>query len=163
MEQKLKLVEKAYLCTTKKNGWYNYDPNSDYKELLYAKTPEQAKYKYFCGEGSCAETDLEYKDVRVRRDKYADNYEFEGRTLPYYWIQEILENRRWKEKMQKLIADNPYQKVYIYSGEHGAYWGPNSCGYTNSPNNVGVYTIEDAWAAVGHVDISKRISFEFVK
>lgn len=160
---KEKPIKKAYLCTTKEHGWYEENPYEDYKEIICAENAEQAKRKYFKGEASYIEPDLKYIDVRVRRAKEYDKYEFEGREKNLYQIREILANRKWKEDMENLVKNNPGQKVYIYSGEWNSYWRANACGYTNSPNEVGVYEIEEAWNCVSHVDISKKISFEFVK
>jgi hypothetical protein len=65
--------------------------------------------------------------------------------------------------MEKLVADNPKAKVYIWSGQWNAYWGENGGGYTNRIADVGIYDIEDAWRRVSHCGIEKKIEFQIVK
>lgn len=52
--------------------------------------------------------------------------------------------------------------VYIYSNEHFAFWRANAQGYTNSKEQAGVYTFEEAWAATNHCGPEKRIAYHLV-
>jgi hypothetical protein len=48
-------------------------------------------------------------------------------------------------------------KVIIYSGQHGAYWGPNTCGYVYSPLEAGLYTREEAEGRVNGCGPEKKV------
>lgn len=49
------------------------------------------------------------------------------------------------------------ESVVIWSGEHGAFWGPNSGGYFTSVDSAGLYTLDEARATTGHCGPEKRI------
>jgi len=106
---------------------------------------------------------LSFIDVRARRKPESDLYLFEGQVKSMYEIHYIIEYRNWRYNMEKMVADNKGAKVYIWSGQWGAYWCANGAGYTTKINDVGIYDIEDAWRRVSHVGLEKRISFELVK
>jgi hypothetical protein len=67
-------------------------------------------------------------------------------------------------KEDELIKDRllSMPSVYIWSGEHNAYWRPNSSGYTVRIGAVGVYSGEEAFQKTSHCDPSKMIEFEEV-
>lgn len=50
--------------------------------------------------------------------------------------------------------------VLIWSGEHGAYWRPNSCGYTTLPAEAGRWTLAEAYFQTKHCGPEKSISFQ---
>lgn len=52
--------------------------------------------------------------------------------------------------------------VLIYSGEHRAWWRPNSQGYTVFSNEAGVYTFQDALFLALGCDASKKLKFQQV-
>lgn len=64
---------------------------------------------------------------------------------------------------QKFLKKRENMSVRIYSGEHGAYWGANKCGYMIHPSEAGVYTLMDAYNASSHCDERKQISYEIVR
>ena len=47
----------------------------------------------------------------------------------------------------------------IWSGEHQAYWRPDSCGYTTIRAAAGRYTFDEAWKATSHAGPEKKIEF----
>ena len=49
--------------------------------------------------------------------------------------------------------------VYIYSGEHHAYWRPKAQGYTSNLNEAGVWLFPEAFAITKHCGPEKRIEF----
>lgn len=49
------------------------------------------------------------------------------------------------------------EEVFIWSGEHGAYWRENGCGYTTQRSAAGRYSRADAEARTSHCGPEKRI------
>ena len=47
----------------------------------------------------------------------------------------------------------------IWSGEHNAYWRPDSSGYTTFRSKAGRYTFGEAWKATSHAGPEKKIQF----
>ncbi len=107
--------------------------------------------------------DAKYIDIRARRYRSHDAYLYEGEPRCMNLIHESEARKEWRVMMEKLVADNPKAKVRIHSGQWGQYWGKDYSGYTNNPENIGIYDIEDAWNSVSHCGIEKRISFQLIK
>lgn len=55
---------------------------------------------------------------------------------------------------------NKNLEVFIWSGQHGAYWRAGYNGYTHNINEAGIYTLEDAYNATSHCGPEKQISFK---
>lgn len=51
--------------------------------------------------------------------------------------------------------------VKIYSNEHGAWWAPNYCGYTNS-KNAGIFDYEEAIKKYPYIKYGKNDEDYFV-
>lgn len=51
-------------------------------------------------------------------------------------------------------------KALIWSGEHGAWWRPNSAGYTSHREAAGVYEIEEARRITSHCGPEKKIEIQ---
>jgi hypothetical protein len=49
------------------------------------------------------------------------------------------------------------QSFYIYSGEHNAYWRPESRGYTTKLEEAGRYTLSEAHRKTNHCGPEKHI------
>ena len=47
----------------------------------------------------------------------------------------------------------------IWSGEHNAYWRPDSSGYTTFRSKAGRYTFGEAWKVTSHAGPEKKIQF----
>ena len=56
-----------------------------------------------------------------------------------------------------------FKKVRIWSGEHLAWWGPDSRGYTCDIRDAGIYTMDEAWATSSHCCKKKKIIYYEVK
>lgn len=54
---------------------------------------------------------------------------------------------------------NQFDKVRIYSKQWQMFWRENRSGYTNHPENAGIYDIEDAYKATSHCGEEKGIEF----
>ena len=68
--------------------------------------------------------------------------------------RETLERiKRWP----KLHGRFPF--VRIYSAEHSAFWRGTGQGYTDNPQDSGVWTIKEAFARTNHCCPMKRIQF----
>lgn len=155
-------TEKAYTVAHKDeiNSLYWYRPDWP-GARIYAENSTKARQKYF----SSVDSDFNYKfiDIRAKRERGADRYAFEGESMVLGEIERINNYRKWHKDMAELLKNNAGAKVHIWSDEHGAYWRSNRCGYTTEKEQAGVYTIEDAWNAVSHVGIEKRISFQIIQ
>lgn len=51
------------------------------------------------------------------------------------------------------------KKVLIWSGQWGAFWRPDSSGYTKFVDDAGLYTMEEALADTWHAGREKQISY----
>jgi hypothetical protein len=61
------------------------------------------------------------------------------------------------EAPARQLQDEPWVWVVIYSGEHGAYWRPNACGYTKDIREAGRWGRHVAERMVAHCGPEKRI------
>lgn len=152
-------TKKAYKVAHKDEINRDYNPEW-IGEIIYAETTKKAIQKYF----KKVAFEYEYKliDIRAKRQPGADLYLFEGESRVMGEIIRITEYRAWLKKMNDLIDANPNAKVKIWSGEKQAYWRENRCGYTDNSKDAGIYEIKEAWSAVSHVGIEKRISFQIL-
>ena len=55
-----------------------------------------------------------------------------------------------------------FKRVRIWSGEHMAWWRPNSRGYTDCECQAGIYTMDEAWATSSHCCKKKKIVYQEV-
>lgn len=103
--------------------------------------------------------DAEYIDLKARRaswnDRIKTKYGYESRES----IERDEEQKQWRLVMSRFVERNPNKEVLIWSGEHGAFWRPKRSGYTKYEADAGVYSASDAWDAVSHCGIKKRITF----
>lgn len=53
-----------------------------------------------------------------------------------------------------------FKNVRIWSGEHMAWWGPDSKGYAGDIRHAGVYIMDDAWATSSHCCKKKKIVYQ---
>lgn len=154
-----KKLKNAYLVALTNRDLWEYGHPDGSCELIHATNSTQARCIYkkqnFLNEKASS---LQYK-----RYEEEDLYLFEGYEKSKKDIERELEYRNWYSEMVDMVNNNPNAKVYIYSGQWGAYWGPNYCDYTSYKDKAGIYDIEDAWNAVSHVGLEKRISFELIK
>lgn len=156
---KYKRVRTAYLVASTNSELWEYGHPDNSCQLVYAVNPAQAKSKYKA---------FNYiRDVKIelvsKRYPKEDMYTFENKVLTTEEIDRELRYREWLKEMKELVDNNPSAKVYIWSGQWGAYWCPNYCGYTSYKDKAGIYDIKDAWDHVSHVGIEKAISFKLIK
>lgn len=73
----------------------------------------------------------------------------------------------WNKGVRRHLVDFPAEiataNVRIYSGEHGAYWRPNGCGYCCCIEAAGVYSFGDAFNRTWHCGPEKGIWYEPVE
>lgn len=58
------------------------------------------------------------------------------------------------------MSENP---VFIYSGEHMAYWRPNAAGYTKKLSEAGQYSRNDAEGFLAHAGPEKRLTIRTIE
>lgn len=149
------LAKKAFVVGSKRDVLYYGWPDSA-AQIIHAENANKAKYKF-------SKTEYEdYTELRAVRRKEDDAYHFEGKERCLNYITQELKLRDWRKNMKELLENNPVAKVYIYSGQWGAYWRDNACGYTQRKEEAGIYDIKEAWKNVSHCGIEKAISFELL-
>lgn len=163
MKHQYEIAKKAYIVGTKE-GIEDYKRGypEPFAELVWVNPSENRNRAKSNWEWVGFDID-EWIDMRAVRSKHNDKYVFEGKERYLSEIQYLIQSKEWKSKMKKMVSENKGRKVYIWSGQWGAYWGKNYCGYTNKIADVGIYPIEDAWAHTYHCGLEKRISFEFLE
>ena len=67
--------------------------------------------------------------------------------------------RKGGERIKAKLAG---AKVRIWTAQWGAWWRPDSSGYTDDIKQAGIYTFEDAWRRSHHCGPEKRIIYEVV-
>lgn len=72
--------------------------------------------------------------------------------------------RRSLTAMKRKGGERTYAKmagrlVYIYSGEHHAWWRVDGIGYTDDQSQAGIWEFEDAYRTTEHCGPEKRILF----
>jgi hypothetical protein len=167
--KKYQLVRKAFWVGHKdsiNNTEDNCHPEQIECEVIYVDVKDganKARREFYSRSYHLLPSGSKYIDIRARRRKSEDAYLYEGQPRCMNHIHRIEARKEWRARMEKLVADHPKAKVRIHSGQWGQYWGVDGCGYTNNPDHVGIYEIEDAWNRVSHCGIEKRIEFEFAK
>lgn len=67
-----------------------------------------------------------------------------------------------EQKFNEFFYPKAQRKVYIYSGQHKAYWRANAQGYCLFKSEAGVYSFEDALNLTMHCGNEKQIFFHFL-
>lgn len=153
-----KLIKKAYqIDFSKISEGFLYsevicyaDNKNKAKSLLLNKLKEdyldvKLQYDY-------DEKVVTYLTIPVIRCESADKYLFEFEEMTRYKINEILENRKRVSALNKILEDETVKYCYI---RKGAYYRPNSSGYTDYLHRAGVFTKE---YAVSHAISVREIS-----
>ena len=141
-------------------GWDNWcsDPEENDFEIVYADNRNEARVMW-CRIKHYSDA---YIEVKAKRDSQYDKVVFEGREMKRHVAIYMKEHKDWLEEMEAFVSSNKGKRVYIWSGQWGAYWRPNRCGYTNKISDVGVYDIDEAWNAVSHCGLEKKISLQLI-
>lgn len=169
MNKQYPLVKKAYWVAHKdsiNNTEDNTHPEAIEGEVIHVDVKDgsnKARRMFYSRFYYRIPPDSKYIDIRARRDRSHDAYLYEGEPRCMNLIHQSEAKKQWRTDMEKMVTDNPKAKVRIHSGQWGAYWGADGCGYTNNPDHVGIYDIEDAWNRVSHCGIEKKISFQLIK
>lgn len=169
MKSNYPLVKKAYWVAHKDSidkTEDNTHPEAIEGEVIHVDAKEnsnKARQIFYSRFYYRMPSDSKYIDVRAKRKKNEDLYLYEDEPRCMNLIHQSEARKEWRAYMEKLVAENPKAKVYIHSGQWGAYWGADGRGYTNNPAHVGVYEIENAWSRVAHCGIEKKISLQLIK
>lgn len=142
-EPKYKLVEKAYWIDLMRIKYgTEYSP-----EICHAKNLNKAKSILF--KRIKDEEWLNYlgepitlQSIPVARYESHDRYEFDGKLMTSKQIQDELKERKRKDKLDSILADETIK--YCHISKHGSYYRPNSAGYTEYLSRAGVYKKEIA-------------------
>lgn len=109
--------------------------NKAKKKLLDEVYFDNWKLKY-------SDKPIDYLTIPIIRCKELDLIDFEGKQINRCKI-DIIINERKRESELDDILNNPKIK-FCYIVKSGFYYRPNSCGYTESRYEAGVYKKEDA-------------------
>ena len=117
----------------------------DNSELVYGKTPGEAKSKGFgLDEGSLGRA-VEFTDLKLKRDKYYDIVFFEGEEIQRWRMEHELQVKERLHKMYSLSDDEMYyvQDARNYVGNAVLWWGLNSSGYVCDIHKAQKYTKDE--------------------
>lgn len=151
------LVKKAYRVGSKEDFKSLHNPELA-PELVFVNKnegPNEAR-------SNVSYCDIPYIERRAIREKENDMFLFEGRVIGMQAIEDIKKTRKWKRETEDFVKNNIGKKVYIYSTEHGLYWGHNGAGYTSERKYAGIYDIETAWEYTSHCSHHKGIIFKIL-
>lgn len=136
------------------------DPNEDHSMVVYSDNRNQARSK------ASQWSVHDYTELCAIRFNAKDKVFYQGRIVTRDQFDCIVSNNKamnkWRCDMKIFILKHAGQQVRIWSGEHRAYWGPNSGGYHTDGLKAGIYDIDDAWDRVKHCGPEKKISFRLV-
>lgn len=150
---KLKLIEKAWQVNLDKI----YEGFLYSNEVRYAETRNKAKSKFYIWNYYLdKDEECTYLTLPVIRCKEADKYEFEGKALTKWEIEEELRERERLKELNSFLTDEKITHCYIVKGN---YYKPGSYGYTDFKHRAGVYTIEEG---VSHAKGCRDIWLEVI-
>lgn len=114
----------------------------DNSELVYGKTPGEAKSKGFCLHEGSLGREVEYTDLKLKRDKYFDIVFFEGDEVERWKMEHDMEVKARLHKMYQLSDDDMYyvQDRRSYVGNAVLWWGLDSNGYVTDLKKAQKYT-----------------------
>lgn len=139
---RLEIIEKAWQVDLSKIDkgylWSN--------EIEYGETKGVAKHSFlpeFDGARlAYSDEEITYLNIPVIRCKNADKVLFQGDIICRNDVQERIETQERDQRLDKLLLDNPDSFAYIM--KRGSYYRPNSCGYTGTKSQAGIYTLKEA-------------------
>lgn len=145
---KLKIIEKAYIVYH--DGMIGYRPEKYQSwediEPVYAETPSKAKNSghYAWDYEVCDNEYPEYLDLKVRRAKWADIVEYDGKVRKRAQVEWQIERDKEKARKRALIEKYPDDTLFYiqrgYVGNSVLWWELNSCGYTCKFERAQTYT-----------------------
>lgn len=104
----------------------------------------------------------------IRKDKVKETINERVKILEWHNIKE-LDLKSGSSYDMHMFKQNPKLKalmsgvkVYIRSCQWGAYWGPNSCGYTEYKERAGIYDFDEAYFDTQHCGEEKGIYFQVI-
>ena len=81
-------------------------------------------------------------------------YQCEKRNVIVFTLEEV------KKDSQEI---EPFETCFIFSREHGLFWGPKSSGYTKYVNKAGRYKVQEAIKNTHHCGPEKGIEYWFIQ
>ena len=147
----MEIIKKCFSCRDK-NG------DSHYSQDVYADNANQAKSVHV----SSMYDDATYITTVCKRNSDMDKMLFEGKTEFRYNIVKILLQKEWRESLNRLKCQTPNANCRIWSGQWSAWWRSGNAGYTNNVNEAGIFSVSEAYNAVHHCGIEKKISLQLI-
>ena len=145
------LLKKCYSCKDKHQ-------KENYWQEVYADSANKAKYIH----ADSYYDDATYITTICRRNKDHDKVLVDGEEMLRFEIESHLEYKKWRSKLDSLKDEKPNAQCLIYSGQWSAWWRSGKNGYTAEKKEAGIYTVSDAYNAVHHCGIEKRISLHLL-
>lgn len=105
--------------------------------------------------------DFTFLNVRVKRAPKSDLYMVDGKLKTGWQIEEEKAVNEKEAQLQAMLSDNP-ENSFAYIKKRGVYYGPNNCGYTDSKQKAGVYTLKDAVSTCSNMSLSDNMWPELI-
>lgn len=86
--------------------------------------------------------ELTYLNIPVKRAKEFDKYDVDGLSLTSREIEKIKYEKEREDELNSTLTDERITHCYIK--KRGAYYRPNSCGYTDFNFRAGIYEKSEA-------------------
>lgn len=147
-------IKEGYIITKAYRVYHDGLLHNDYShdqyiinnsEIVYGKTPGEAKAKSFVLDEGSLGREVKYTDLKLRRDKYYDVVFFEGEEVERWRMEHDLKIKARLNKIYSLPDDEMFyvQDNRSYVGNAVLWWGLESNGYVTDIKKAQKYTKDD--------------------
>ena len=147
----MELLSKCYKCRDKNS-------NDNYWHTVYAKNRNKAKAIHV----KSMYDDATYITTLCICDKDYDVLLYENKREFRYNILNIIAYKQWRIELNDLKEKYPDKLCRIWSGQWSSWWLSNYQGYTNKLEHAGIYNVSEAYEAIYHCGIEKKIKLQLI-